>query len=123
MSVFLGYSAEHKGYRCWDLVGRWMRISRDVTFDESRPFYSCPPPDASHSSFVEPLSFLTIPDTPIAPMHFPHLVPASAAPDEPLMVPSSASPSSVEPSSSDSTPHVPMGTIYDTKPPVTRFYV
>jgi hypothetical protein len=38
-----------------------MRISRDVTFDESRPFY----PRPSFSAFsVEDISFLLFPDTP-----------------------------------------------------------
>jgi hypothetical protein len=37
--VFFRYSDEHKGYRCWYPVGRQMRISRDITFDETRPFY------------------------------------------------------------------------------------
>ena len=72
--VFLGYSAEHKGYRCWDPVGRWIRVSQDVTFDESRPFYPRPSPDASHASVIKPLSFLLFSDTPIAS---PHLVPSS----------------------------------------------
>jgi hypothetical protein len=40
--VFLGYSAEHKGYHYWDLVARRMRTSRDAIFDESRPFYPHP---------------------------------------------------------------------------------
>ncbi|WVZ70965.1 hypothetical protein U9M48_019594 [Paspalum notatum var. saurae] len=56
--VFLGYSAEHKGYRCWDPVGRRIRISRDVVFDESRPFYPRPSSDASLASLVDPLSSL-----------------------------------------------------------------
>jgi hypothetical protein len=58
--IFLGYSAEHNGYRCWDPVGRQMRISWDVTFDESRPFYPRTSPDSSHASVIEPLSFLIL---------------------------------------------------------------
>ena len=36
--IFLVYSDEHKSCCCWDPVGRRLRISRDVTFDESRSY-------------------------------------------------------------------------------------
>jgi hypothetical protein len=59
--VFLGYSDEHKGYRCWDPVGRRMRISHDVMFDKTRSFYPCP---TSSTYPMEDISFLLFPDTP-----------------------------------------------------------
>jgi hypothetical protein len=55
--VFLGYNAEHKGYRCWDSVARRMRTSLDVVFDESRLIYPRPTTDAPPASLVDPLSF------------------------------------------------------------------
>jgi hypothetical protein len=60
--VFFGYSAEHKGYHCWDLVAHRMQTSWDVVFDESRPFYLHSTTDASPASLVDPLSFLLFPD-------------------------------------------------------------
>lgn len=57
-SVFLGYSAEHKGYHCWDMIARWMRVSWDVVFDEAHSFYSCPSFDALSTSLVDLISFL-----------------------------------------------------------------
>jgi hypothetical protein len=125
--VFLGYSAEHKGYRCWDIVDRWMRISQDVTFDVSRPFYPRTSPDASHAFVIEPLSFLLFCDTRSAPIFSPHLVPSSEAPVElpvvpSLVAPSSMAPSPVVPSFLEAIPQVPMGNAYDSKPPATRVY-
>jgi hypothetical protein len=73
-------------------------MSRDVVFDESRPFYPRPTTDASPVSLVDPLSFLLFLDIP----------PAS------LPIPRSALQSSV--SSSESPPIV---LNYTVKPPVT----
>jgi hypothetical protein len=99
--VFLRYSAEHKGYHCWDPITHSMRMSQDVVFDESHLFYSHPTTDASHSSLVDLLSFLLFSDAP----------PAS------LPIPFSTLPSSV--SSSESPPLVPD---YMVKPLVIQFY-
>jgi hypothetical protein len=69
--ILLGYSAEHKSYRCWDLVARRMRTSQDVVFDESHHFYLRPSADASPVSLVNPLSSsespLVVPDYTMKP--------------------------------------------------------
>jgi hypothetical protein len=78
-----------------------MRTSRDVVFDESRPFYPRPTTNASPASLVDPLSFLLFPNAPPASLH----------------IPRSTLPSYV--SSSEFPPVVPD---YTMKPPVTQFY-
>jgi hypothetical protein len=99
--VFLGYSAEHKSYHCWDPVAHRMWTLRDVVFDESRPFYPHPTTDAHPASLVDPLSFLFSPDAPPASLPFPR-------PTLPTSV-----------SSAESSPVVPD---YTVKPLVTQVY-
>lgn len=63
-----------------------MRISRDVVFDESRPYYPCPSSDTTSASLVDPLS-LFLPDASIASTR---PVPPPSAPSD--VVPSSQAP-------------------------------
>jgi hypothetical protein len=99
--VLLGYSIEHKSYRCWDLVAHRMQTLQDVVFDESRPFYPRPTTDAPPVSLVDPLSFLFFPDAPPASLPLPH----------PTLL-----------SSVSSTESSPVVLDYTMKPPVTQIY-
>ena len=38
--IFIGYSLEQKGYRCYNPTTREMRVSRDVVFDEMSSWYA-----------------------------------------------------------------------------------
>jgi hypothetical protein len=38
--IFIGYSLEQKGYRCFNLSTRKLQVSRDVVFDEMVSWYS-----------------------------------------------------------------------------------
>jgi hypothetical protein len=57
--VFLGYSTEHKGYRCYDLSSRRIRISRDVMSVENCPFFYNPTTHSTYSP-IESTSFLSL---------------------------------------------------------------
>jgi hypothetical protein len=100
--VFLGYSAKHKGYRCWDPVARMMWTTRDVVFDESHPFYLRPTTNAPPAFLIDTLSFLFFHDAPLASPSLPR----------------STLPTSV--SSAESSPVV---LDYTVKPPMTQVYI
>ncbi len=38
-TIFLGYSSQKKGYKCYDPIKQKLYISRDITFFENVPFY------------------------------------------------------------------------------------
>jgi hypothetical protein len=54
LCVFIGYSPDHKGYRCLDLNTNRVIISRHVIFDETTFPFSRHRPSAPHE-----LDFLT----------------------------------------------------------------
>ena len=112
--VFLGYSPEHKGYRCYDPSSRRMRISRDVTFVENRPFFYNPSTQPSDSP-TKSTSFLFLP--PISSSDTATPPPPLPPPDTLIPDPApSITPIPVEPPSPPPPPPPP------SKPPITKVY-
>ncbi|WVZ82160.1 hypothetical protein U9M48_029453 [Paspalum notatum var. saurae] len=96
--VFLGYSPDHKGYRCFDLTSRRILISWHVVFDES---------DFPFSSTTTPASDLELESPfPTDPMVQPPLYERSAGP--PLVcLPDAPAPLPVVPAAPRAAPESP----------------
>jgi hypothetical protein len=98
-----------------------MRISRDVHFDESRPFYPRPSSDVSSQAVVEPLSFLIFPDAPTSTEFFTPPPPSPSPPPSSSPPPSPSPPPPPSPSPPPQPSKQPRS-IYDSKPPVIHTY-